>query len=323
MKKGGRIFRESPVLNILSRLYKTVKFNFATKMIFLFIGAALWLNINMQKDFETTVDIPIRLTNVFRNKTLLEPIPENARIKIRSKGRHILLSDFSRNLFFEIDGSGFSDSAVIRLNMDYFINASGKEIEPLFIFHPQEVSVKYDDYLSLKVPVILNYQFNTAPGYVTSGKLSVLPDSVTLEGPESKVRKIKALQTKKLSEKDISTSIARYVPLALTDSLSIKYSVRSVEIKQEIERKGSNTFKAPVRIVNKPENMNILLDPIAIDITVIGPVSALQKISSDNFSVTADAGDLDNITNRIPVRVTTDIRLEWSHSAKEVRAIQY
>jgi YbbR domain-containing protein len=323
MKREKEILSKSPTVQIMRKIYSSIKFNFATKLIFFIIGAALWMNINLQKDFETTIDIPIRLANIARGKTLLHPIPEKARIKIRSKGRHILLSNFSNDLYFEIDGSSFTDSAVIKLNMDYFVNASGKELEPLFIFHPTDINAVYDNLITKKVPVVLNYQFSTAPGYVTSGKLSMIPDSVVVSGPESKVRSIRSLQTKNVFEKDVYLSFSKTLPIALSDSASISYSVRGIQIAQDIVRKGSNTFKAPVRIINKPETMNILLDPIAIDITVTGPVDVLQNITSQNFSVTADARELDNITNRIPVKVTTDIKLEWSHSAREVRAIQY
>ncbi len=323
MKRETGIFSKSPTVHLARRIYNSVKYNFATKLIFFMIGTALWLNINLQKDFETTVDIPIKLSNIVRGKTLLEPIPEFARIKIRSKGRNILISDFREDVYFEIDGSTFDDSATVHLNMDYFVNASGLELEPLFIFHPQEIGIVYDDFMSVKVPVSLNYQFTTAPGYVISGDFKFFPDSVNISGPRSKVKKIRSVETRKVADKDISSTFAKHIQLIRTDSVSVKYSAREVLVSQEVVRKGSNTFKAPVRIINKPENMNILLEPIAIDITVVGPVSELQKITAENFSVTADAREIDNITNRIPIKVLSNIKLDWKQSASEVRAIQY
>jgi len=323
MKRETGIFSKSPTVHLARRMYNSVKYNFATKLIFFIIGTALWLNINLQKDFETTVDIPIKLSNIVRGKTLMNPLPEFAKIKIRSKGRNILISDFSGDVYFEIDGSTFDDSATVHLNMDYFVNASGVELEPLFIFHPLEINVVYDDFMSVKVPVSLNYQFTPAPGYVTSGDFKYFPDSVKVSGPKTKVSRIRSVETQKVSDKEISSTFAKHIPLIRTDSVSVIYSAREVLVSQEVVRKGSNTFKAPVRIINKPENMNILLEPIAIDITVVGPVSELQKITAENFSVTADARELDNITNKIPIKVLTNINLEWKYSATEVRAIQY
>ncbi|MGD9707862.1 MAG: YbbR-like domain-containing protein [Candidatus Delongbacteria bacterium] len=323
MNKGKKIFSKSPTINLTRRIYDSVKVNFALKIIFLIIGIALWLNINLQKDFETTVDIPIRLNNIVSGKTLLNPIPEKARIKIRSKGKNILMSDFSKDVYFEIDGSTFTDSATIKINMDYFVNSSGTELEPLFIFHPQEINVVYDDLMVTRVPVILDYRFTPAPGYVTSGKFSMQPDSVTIMGPESKVRLVKNVRTSSIREEDVTAGFSKELDLILTDQGRLIYSEKSVTVSQEVVRKGSVTFKAPIRITNKPESMNILLDPIAVDITVVGPVSELQNVTSDDFSVTADARELDNITNKIPVKVKTDLTLKWEYSAKEVRAVQY
>ncbi|HXK49945.1 MAG TPA: CdaR family protein [Clostridiales bacterium] len=323
LKREKEIFKKSPTVRLSRKLYDSVKVNFTSKLIFLLIGIALWLNINLQKDYETTVDIPIRLNNIIAGKTLLDPIPEKARIKIRSKGKDILLSDFSEDVYFEIDGSTFTDSATIRINMDYFVNSSGTELEPLFIFHPQEISIIYDDLMNSKVPVILDYRFTPAPGYVTSGKFRMHPDSVTITGPESKVKKIKSIRTSNISEDNVTAGFSKKIDLITIDPASLKYSDISVTVSQEVVRKGAVTFKAPIRIINKPENMNLLLDPIAVDITVVGPVSELQMITSDDFSVTADAGELDNITNKIPIKASSELKLEWKHSANEVRAIQY
>ena len=322
-KRDKSVLSKSPTFKLVRRVYDSIKVNFALKLIFLIIGVALWLNINLQKDFETTVDIPIRLNNIIPGKTLLNPIPDKARIKIRSKGKNILMSDFSKDVYFEIDGSAFTDSATIKINMDYFVNSSGTELEPLFIFHPQEINVVYDKLMVTKVPVLLDYQFTPAPGYVTSGEFKTYPDSVVISGPESKVKPIKNVRTLNITEENITSGFSKEIDIILTDPVSIKYSDKSVTVSQEVVRKGAVTFKAPIRIINKPERMNILLDPIAVDITVVGPVTELQKVTSDNFSVTADATELDNITNKIPVKVTTDLTLEWEHSAKEVRAVQY
>ena len=322
-KRDKSVLSKSPTFKLVRRVYDSIKVNFALKLIFLIIGAALWLNINLQKDFETTVDIPIRLNNIVPGKTLLNPIPDKARIKIRSKGKNILMSDFSKDVYFEIDGSAFTDSATIKINMDYFVNSSGTELEPLFIFHPQEINVVYDKLMVTKVPVLLDYQFTPAPGYVTSGEFKTHPDSVVISGPESKVKPIKNVRTLNITEENIISGFSKEIDIILIDPVSIKYSDKNVTVSQEVVRKGAVTFKAPIRIINKPERMNILLDPIAVDITVVGPVTELQKVTSDNFSVTADATELDNITNKIPVKVTTDLTLEWEHSAKEVRAVQY
>ena len=133
--KTGKLRKKDTFVKVLTLFFDFFRINLTAKLIFFAIGIFLWFNINLQKDFEASINIPIIVSNIHSDKTLLYPIPEEARIKIRSKGRNLILSDLGKDIYFEIDASGVADSAVVRINSDFFINTSGKELEPLFIFH--------------------------------------------------------------------------------------------------------------------------------------------------------------------------------------------
>lgn len=315
-KKNSRVVYLEIFLDIFRK-------NMTAKIIFFAIGSVLWFNINLQKDFEASVNIPIVVSNIQRGKTLLYPVPEEARIKIRSKGRNLILSDLGKDIFFEIDASGISDSALIRLNSDFFINTSGKELEPLFIFHPQEVRIILDDYASKKVPVDLQSSYSMAAGYVTSGPFVLEPDSIEISGPKSRVEKIQSVKTAKMHDRDLTEDFSREIDLLTNGFPTVKYSENKVEAYQKIVRKGSVTFKVPVNLINIPEGKSILIEPIAVDITVEGPVNELQKMTAGDFYAEADVSQMDNITNRMPLQVTTSIGLKWGQNTTEIRAVLY
>lgn len=323
MIKADKAGKKKSAVRYFEMFLDIFRKNMTAKIIFFAIGAVLWFNINLQKDFEASVNIPIIVSNIQRGKTLLYPIPEEARIKIRSKGRNLILSDLGKDIFFEIDASGISDSALIRLNSDFFINTSGKELEPLFIFHPQDVNIILDDYASKKVPVDLRSNYSMAAGYVVSGPFIMEPDSVEISGPESEIKKIKSVRTAEIHDRDLTEDYSKEIIL-LTDGFpTVRYSDKKVEVFQKIVRKGSVNFKVPVNLVNVPEEKSILIDPIAIDITVEGPVNELQTISAGEFYAEADVSKMDNTTNRMPLQVTTSIGLKWSQNTFEIRAVLY
>lgn len=323
MIKKGKAGNKTAAVRYFEMILDAFRKNMTAKIIFFAIGAVLWFNINLQKDFEASVNIPIIVSNIQRGKTLLYPVPDVARIKIRSKGRNLILSNLGTDIFFEIDASGITDSAVIRLNSDFFINTSGKELEPLFIFHPQDVNIILDDFASKKVPVDLRSSYSMAAGYVTSGPFVLEPDSVEVSGPESEIRKIQSVRTAEIHDMDLTDDYSKEIVL-LTDGFpTVKYSDSKVRVHQQIVRKGSVNFKVPVSVINVPEGKSILIEPIAVDVTVEGPVNELQAVSADKFYAEADASKMDNITNRMPLKVTGAIELKWSHNTSEVRAVIY
>lgn len=319
VKKPAKI----AVINSISYVINSVKKNFITKLVFFILSIILWFYINLQKEFETIINIPINVSNIQKGKTLLHPVPAQAKMKIRSKGKALLMSDFNNEIFLEIDASGFSDSVNVRMNTDQFINTSDKDLEALTIYQPLEVILQFDKLLIKKVPIVLNSDFTLMPGYLTTGKFIMDPESVTVSGPESKVRHIDKIASIKDVQKDLNKDYSAKLALILNDSSSIKYSFKKVSLYQQIVRKGITMFKAPVKVINKPGKMNLLIDPIAVEINVTGPVNELQLVSSDDFAATADASKLDRASNKIPLKITSEVKLEWNCSSDKVKAILY
>ncbi len=309
--------------NIFKYIYASFRKDIRTKFIFFIIGIILWLNINLEKDFETNIIIPIRITNLPANKTLLSPIPQLAKIKVRSKGKSLLMTDTKNSLFFEIDLSSKSDTVVQRLNSDLFVNLTSNELEPLFIFYPQEIVVVLDDLLEKRVPIISNSRYTLAPGYVTSGDLIQIPDSLIISGPARKVELINSVQSHRDIASDLITDYSKDIGLILRDTNSVKYSIRSVSLYQRIVRKGFYTFKVPVKILNEPVGQNTIINPVAVEIEISGPVNELQKITAKDFIISADLEKIDEISEMVPLTIETEIKLDWDTKTNKVKIIKY
>ncbi len=323
MKRKYRSYKAESLARILNTVKVFFSTNILTKLIFFAVGVILWFNLNLQKEFEANVEIPIIVTGIPSEKTLLEPVPEEARIKIRSKGRNLLLSDIGKYVYYAIDASGVTDSVLIRLNSDYFMNPQSRDLEAVFIYHPNEFMIRLDDLAIKKVPVRLNLTYTLAPGYTTSGDFFVKPDSLTVYGPVKRVSDITEVHTERVSKSYLTSDLHEQIGLSDPSSSTIRYSSAGVTVFQKIVRRGTNVYKIPVSLQNKPEGMNILYDPVAIDIKVTGPVNELQGIKSSDFSVVADVGLFDTVKGVIPLDVSSSLKLDWSFEVKELKAITY
>lgn len=315
--------RNQALKDIILFLINSVRKSFVTKIVFFALSLVLWFYINLQKDFETVLNIPINIANIPKGKTLLNPVPAFVRMKIRSKGKALLMSDFNNEIFLEIDASGFTDSVNVRLSTDQFVNTSNKDIDPVSIYQPVEVIMQFDRLEIKKVPVVLNALIDLKPGYLRTGRFIQQPESVLVSGPESRVKNIKHVESVKIVKKDLDKDFSEKIPLLLPDSAIIKYSSKTVSASQMIVRKGVTTFKTQVKILNKSDKINLIIDPVAIDINVTGPVNELHMISSGDFIVTADVSKLDKTSNKIPLKIQSEIKLEWESEINEVKAIQY
>lgn len=315
--------RSKPTFNIFKYIYTSFRKDIRTKFIFFVIGIILWLNINLEKDFETNIVIPIRITNLPSNKTLLNPIPKLAKIKVRSKGKALVMTNTKNSLYFEIDLSSKADTVIQRLNSDLFVNLTSNELEPLFIFYPQEIIVVLDDLLEKKVPIITNSKYTLSPGYVVSGDFKQKPDSVIVSGPAKKVKFINTVLSKKDFSIELTTDYSKDISLILKDTNSIRYSTNKVSLFQKIVRKGFYTFKVPVKILNEPSGQNTIINPVAIEIEISGPVNELQRIKAKDFIITADLKNIDEISDTVPLTIETGVELEWAAKTRVAKIIKY
>jgi YbbR domain-containing protein len=323
MNSAARHKTDNVYMKQINFLRDSLTRNFGTKIIFLIVAIVLWLSINLEKDFETIIDIPVVINNIHKGKTLSAPVPSSAKIKIRSKGKNLIIKDIDKDVFISVDATNVIDSAIFRITADFFVNVSGLQLEPLFIYSPQEVEIKLDDYSQKKIPVKLNFQYSIAPGYVKTGAFTIRPDSVTISGPASIVRRTTYAETKKITESELKADYSEDFELISVSPKLVKYSEKIVSVNQKIVRKGSNSFKVPVSVLNKPDNVNLLIEPIAIDILVTGPVNELHEIGSDDFSVTADYSEFDPQTGRMKLNVTSAISHEWVYDTNEIRVVPY
>ena len=315
--------KSNRIVGILKYIYSSFRKDARTKFIFFVIGIILWLNINLEKDFEANIVVPIKITNIPANKTLLNPIPKFAKIKVRSKGKSLVMTDTKNSLYFEIDLSTKKDTIVQRLNSDLFVNLTSNDLEPLFIFYPQEIVVILDELMVKNIPINNNSTYSLSPGYVTSGNLIQKPDSVRLYGPAEKVKLIDIVQSKKDVINDLTSDYSKNISLILRDTNSIRYSTNSISLFQKIVRKGFYTFKVPVDILNEPFGQKTIINPVAVEIEISGPVNELQKINAKDFIITADLDNVDEVSETVPLTIQTEIDLEWETKTKIVKIIKY
>ena len=308
---------------LLRIIYTIFRKDFRTKAVIFIIGFILWVNINLEKEFETNVQIPIKLTNKKQQRTLLDTIPSMARIKIRSKGKSIMATNLAEKLYFELDLSGVDKKKIFILNPDIFYNKTSSEIELISVQYPQNVNIVLDSLVRKKVPIELKTSYTIASGHVTTGNFRQNPDSVTVSGPLKKVTKIKKLYTETRIDSNLSNDYNISVPLILQNKDIIRYSHESVNLFQKIAIKGSNVFKAPIIIVNAPSNRKVMITPISVEIKVFGPVNELQEISAEDFIIKIDYNQINKEDMTAKIISETNIKVKWNISNEKVKVIEF
>jgi len=308
--------------SLFTALYSLIRRDIRTKGAILAVAIILWFSINLEKDFETTIQIPIKITNLKKGRVLLNSIPTFADVTIRGKGKVLFFSSIAKSLYFELDLSNLLNKKSFKINQSQFVNQSSENIKLISIQSPREVDVELDAYRAKFVPVVLRSFYTLLPGYLPSGKLKVNPESVFVSGPLAKVRQIDTLYTEAIVDSNLYKDWKINARLVLSDTSAITYSHKKVKVFQKISKKGTNSFKCLVQLLNAPENREIVIDPVSVSIDVFGPVDDLYELDQNDFTITANYLQLNEFDKTIKIEIKSDVKTEWKISDEFIKVIE-
>ncbi len=311
------------IVDISVILFDTVRKDFSTKFFFLFIGVFAWLNINLEKEFETNIIVPIEVSRIRSGYTLLNEIPQKAKIKVKAKGKALIFSDFVNALYFDLDFSDVKDTKQITLRKKILENKTGNLIDLKSVIYPTKIFAELDSLVFKTIPVKIRSEFSLAPGYIESGEFVVNPEKITISGPLKKINKIKTLYTKRSLDSNLTSDFEKTVPIIKKDTSSIKYSHSELHLYQKIVKKGTNVIKKLITLKNKPRNKNININPIAVEIEITGPVNELIDITQNDFDVYIDCNKLKKSDKKVKISSTSKIPLKWRLLNEEVQLIEF
>jgi hypothetical protein len=111
-------------------------------LVCLLIATFLWLVKAMEKQYETTVSIPVQYTNLPRNKILVNPPPSRFNIKLRANGFTLLRHKFGLILTpINFDVNSFTDNVMERSKLSDFFVLSDKYIPQISNLVSPEITI--------------------------------------------------------------------------------------------------------------------------------------------------------------------------------------
>lgn len=251
------------------------------------LAFGLWLMVNLSRDFNLDINLPINVANVPPDQALREPLPETAIVGISGEGWKLLniynnpppidvsISDTEINLYDQV-----------RQNMNALPDINVQKVQPLIL------SVNLEERVEKKVPVVSNIELSFQDQYGLLDSASFNPDSITVAGASSLVENISAWETDSLVISDISDDISRNVPLQKSEELiSIDRSevVFTVPVAQFTE----GEVKVKINTQNLPATSNVSFSPSSITVRFDVPISNYADLGgTDLFEVYVPYEDL-------------------------------
>lgn len=282
---------------IFEKREKIIAFSFA-----LFFAICLWLIVNMGRDFNVTLEIPIQLTNLPEDVALSEELPEHVSVNVAGEGWN-LISLYSNppviNLNAESERVNVQEQ--IRNQIGSFANLNIIQVEP------GELEIETEEKVTKRVPIIKKVDISLRDQFGYIGEPRIEPDSVTITGAATQIESINSLETVEVTISDVNSSIERNVRLQSPEN-GIRLDPSEVKLTVEVAEFTEAEVRIPVRTRNMPPGQAVTYNPSSVTVRFNVPITQYTDVVDTRpFSAYVDYADLEaDTTGMIAPTIETD-----------------
>lgn len=258
-----------------------------TFLCFVLLAASIWFILAINDNRETTIKIPIELTNVPNEAVLLQDMPSYIETRVRDKGAVIMNYDVNGMNSLKIDFQNHcNDKDAIVINNNSLIEYARQQLKTtstILAFSPDSIRINYTCEEGKRVPIKIDGEISTSLYSTLSDSIYTIPDSITVYGNDNTLRKIDYALTEEVILQDLSDTTqykARIIPEQGT-----RIKPDSVTIVIPVEEYTTKTLLVPISIGGVPRGYSIMTFPSHVKLTCLVPLSKYGKVVEEAFLV--------------------------------------
>lgn len=303
------------MLTINTTKFKRIAYSFVIAFVF-------WFFIKSEDTYTINLDIPLVARNLQEQKTYKEEVPESIFVTLKGTGRSFIWLRVFNNFYGDdfkavIDLSSITDEYNFELDSYYKENPekivlpSSLDLEFVEVLNPRNVQIKLQRYMVKKVPIESQILVSTEPGYIALGE-QFFPDSISIGGPEEAVNQIDFVLTKKDTLIDLVASVNGNWSILNPNKL-VDFDPKKVDALIDVQPISETIITGiPVELINKPNNVNVFVNPATVSLTIVGGLNQITNILPEDINVIIDF-DLWNSEKQFysPTIKLPDYLIEW------------
>ena len=258
------------------------------------IAFIFWFFIKSEDTYSVTTSIPLVARNLQEQKTYKEEVPESIIVSLKGSGRAFIWLRFFDNFYEDykavIDLSSIADEYNFELDQYYKNNPekivlpTSLDLEFVEVISPRNIKINLDQYLVKKVPIMSEIMVTTSAGYIQVGEV-FSPDSISIGGPQEIVDTIDFVKTQKDTLVDLVSSVESEFLIINPDRV-VDFDPKKVKGFINIQPLSETIVTGiPVKLINKPNDINVFVNPATVSLTIVGGLDQIAKIGSTDIEV--------------------------------------
>jgi len=249
-------------------------------------GILVWLSVNLRDEYQVTVTAPLTIQDIPDGWALGSPLPKAVQIRLRGPGWRLSLLLLGPEVKLSIPYGLLATANPASSLRDAADRAATRPGIQLVDIKPDSFSMGLERMSHKHVPVILDHTISLREGYGQVGPVLITPDSVTVNGASTVLRRIESWPTSTGTFEDLKASVDADLLLAEPPGRNLTLSAASVHVRINVQPFAEKVLSGlPVDISGVPPNREVILIPPKIEVVARGGIKQLSGLSPEDFRV--------------------------------------
>ena len=255
--------------------------NYKIKIVVIIIAIFIWFFVETENNYKYSFEIPIQITNLSPGKIITNEKPNHVKATLWGKGRELLALILSRKLQYNFDLTNVNESRLFIFDKKNVRFPHASNIEILNIIEPDSVYLKIENLEHKKVPVKTEIRIIPIQGYIIVNGIQLQPDSVCLTGAKTGLDSVSYIRTEQLVYKEVKRDLKKKIKLINPEVKNVWPKQSELYFFADVQKILEKPIaEIPIKIVNKPSQVEVIVIPSSLNLTLIGGVDLLLPITN-------------------------------------------
>lgn len=242
----------------------------------LILALCLWLLVNLSRDYNLNINLPISLGAIPEEQALASSLPDNATVSVSGEGWKLInLYNNPPEINLDINNSEVNVYDQVQQQMNVIPEVSVQKVQPLVLTLDLEERVDKKIPLRSRVEVSFRNQYD----FLEPPRLK--PDSVIVSGAKSLVQNITEWRTEPVQLTNVSGDISETVNLEEPGEL-ITLGRNEVTFEARVSQYTEGEAEVDVEVRGLPSGRSISFSPSTITVRYNVPIDEYNELQDLN-----------------------------------------
>lgn len=238
------------------------------------LAFCLWFIVNLSRDFNITISMPIEIGEVPEEMTLVEGVPDHASVGVSGEGwKLISLYNNPPRIIIDVEESEVNLFDKVQQQVTAVSDVNITQVQPLGI------SLNLEEKVSKDVPVEVQLDIIPHDRFGVIGEPELEPAFVTISGAQSQIAEIENVRTRPVELTDVTRG--REIELNIErPSSGISVEPGTIKYRFNVTEFTEGEVRIPIRLRNLPPGIAVTYNPSTVTIRYSVPIDQYSEVEN-------------------------------------------